>query len=914
MTLGRFLFLLLILLSALHAGAANEPGEPAADAQPSPTPYARALELYRAGQLARAVEILEQTVNAGDATTAHLTLLGWSRFRRSEIDAAAEAFDRAVALKPDNGEAITGRGYVELRRGQSQRAEASFFAALALEPDSGDAAKGLGLARQQRGDHKGAREAFQRAVELSPADAEARALLETNLLRIVEERRPRAAAGSAEPLRVGARANAGRLEVYRDGAWRPIFVKGLNLGTTLPGKFPAEFPDDAELYREWFDQIGELGANVVRLYTLHPPSLYRALKQHNDSRPEHKLWLVQGVWTELPAGHDYDAPGFVGAFNAEVRRVIDAVHGNLELPERPGHAHGVYAADLAADVLAYVLGREWEPFSVDAYNAAHPDPTSFDGRYVRLESGLPIEAWLASTLETALAHESEYYRWQHPVSFTSWPTLDPLVHPTEATVDEEMRFRGQAGDLPPEEIKEYDNDKVNVDIARIVPTEHAPAGIFATYHAYPYYPEFMVLDPDYAKARDAEGTARYLGYLKALQAHHGDQPVIIAEFGVPTSRGIAHLQPEGQHHGGHTEDEQGKIDARLLRNMHEAGLAGGILFAWMDEWFKRNWLVMFYESPPARNPMWLNALDAEQNFGLLAARPGAEGPTVVLDGRGPDWAAIPPLYESTGKEGKAPGEPTRLRITSDEAYLYLALETEPAGAPFGDGRFSYWIGIDTHDAGLGDHRFPPPVERATPIGLEFLVQLSAERSSILVDRPYDLFSQRNRRPYRSVNNDNADFIEIRVYTNRDRYGRDGTYYPAQGYSRSPLRRGTTAPQSPDYNSLADWMTASDGSLIELRLPWGLLNVADPSSHQVVHESTRTEGIVETAPTTGFRFHVIAIENRKSNSKVLSTLPISSRPTLSDFPTYLWLPWEHPTYHLELKKSYFILQEAFATLP
>jgi tetratricopeptide (TPR) repeat protein len=906
MTRRQCLCLPLALLLALPVVAtATTEGQPAEPA--SATPYARALELYHAGQLAPAVEILERTVGAGDATAAHLTLLGWCRLRWSEIEAAADAFAEAVAMQPDNAEAIVGRGYVELRRGQSGRAEASFRAALELEPNSGDALKGLGLARQQFGDHKGAREALLRAVELSPADTEARELLEANLLRIVEERRPRGPAHADEPLRVGARARAGRLEVPHGDAWRPIFVKGLNLGTTLPGRFPADFPDDEPLYREWFDRIGALGANVLRLYTLHPPTLYRALKQHNEAHPERKLWLVQGVWTELPPGHDYDDPVFTDAFGAEIRRVIDAVHGNLELPQRPGHAHGIYDVDLSEDVLAFVLGREWEPFSVDAYNESRPGATRFVGRYVGVHGELPIEAWLASTLETALAHESEYYRWQHPVSFTSWPTLDPLVHPTEATVDEEVRFRSQAGDLPSEEIKEYDNDKVNVDMARIVPTAHCPAGVFATYHAYPYYPEFMVLDPDYAKVRDSEGSSRYLGYLRALQAHHGDQPVIIGEFGVPTSRGIAHLQPEGQHHGGHTEEQQGKINARLLRNMQQAGLAGGILFSWMDEWFKRNWLVMFYESPPERNPLWLNVLDAEQNFGLLATLPGAEGPVVVLDGSSGDWSEVPPLYLRADGDA-SPGEPLRLRATADEAYLYLALETQPAGRPFAGGRLDYWIGIDTHDVRAGDHRFPSPVDRATPIGMEFLVQLGLEESRILVDRPYDLFSQRNRRPYRSVSNDNADFIEIRVYTNRDRYGRDGTYYPARGYSRSPLRPGTTTPLSPDYDSLADYDVSDDGSLIELRLAWGLLNVADPSSHQIVRETARTEGIVETATTDGFRFHVVALERHKSQQKVTSTLPTSRNPDLSDFPTYLWPAWDHPSYHFHLKQSYFILKE------
>ena len=103
--------------------------------------------------------------------------------------------------------------------------------------------------------------------------------------QLTEERRPRGpVAGDAPPL-VQVRARAGRFELRDGEAWTPLFVKGVNLGTALPGNYPVEFPDDPALYREWFDLIGEMGANAVRLYTLHPPSLYRALREHNAERP-----------------------------------------------------------------------------------------------------------------------------------------------------------------------------------------------------------------------------------------------------------------------------------------------------------------------------------------------------------------------------------------------------------------------------------------------------------------------------------------------------------------------------------------------------------------------------------------------------------------------------------------------------
>jgi len=707
------------------------------------------------------------------------------------------------------------------------------------------------------------------------------------------------------------RAGRGRFELSRDGAWEPFFVKGVNLGTALPGHYPSEFPDDFDLYREWFEQIGELGANAVRLYTLHPPSLYRALRAHNEERPGRKLWLVQGVWAQLPPGHDFDDPAYVEALHAEVRRVIDAVYGNLELPARPGSAHGVYDTNASEDLLLLLPGREWEPYAVDGYQRLRPELREFAGRYVRTGEVQAMEAWLASLCEVAVAHETEQYGRQHPVGFSSWPTLDPLHHPTESTALEEMKLQGV--EIGPEQLDRevYDEDRVSVDATLLRATEEFPAGLFASYHVYPYYPDFMILEPGYAEARDEEGTSRYLGYLRALKRHHGDQPVLIAEFGVPTSRGISHLHPEGQHHGGHDAREQGRIDARMLRNIRDSGMAGGIVFAWMDEWFKRNWIVHNRYAPPKRNRLWWNALDPEQSFGLLAARPGAEGWKVVLDGDWTEWESVPVLYETAGgdEEPGSAGPIRAFKATQDAAYLYLLLEADSGGPLPGEGRVEYWIGIDTYDAGLGDHRLPPPAGLELPAGLEFLVRVGGKESRILVDPPYRIFSGEEQRPCRSESNDDGEFVEIVAVPNRERWGRNGTHFPARSYSRSPLRFGSTDPSSTDFHDLADWYASPGGSVVELRIPWMLLSVTDPSSHRVIHETTRKEGTVETARTEGFRFHVLALRDDGDGPRVVQSLPAGSALTLEDYPLFTWPGWEKPDYHLELKESYFVLQEA-----
>ena len=913
----------------------------AASAAPAAIGYAEALRLYRAGRLDEALALIAQRLARHDEAAPLHALAGWIHLRRGSLDEADSEFGAALLLEPASLDPIVGRGYIMLRRGAPAGAQAQFEGVLRRDPGNVDALKGLGIAQRDRSRPADAADSFRKALTIAPADAEAKHLLEQALAvgGSIKESRPRPPLPPDAPIEIVARAGAGRLEIAADGRFKPIFIKGVNMGVALPGRFPAEFPDDEATYAGWLDAISDLGANVIRLYTLLPPAFYNALDRHNKKMGQAgRLWLLQGVWTELPERHAYDDPAFLAGFDGEIRRVVDALHGNLDLPSRPGHASGAYRADLSSSLLGFILGREWEPFSVQAFDQAHrADRTPFRGRYFGADpaaGATPFEGWLARRMDLVVSYETAQYRRQRPVSFVNWPTLDPLVHPTESTVVEEKELLRKRGDrVEADRINEYDNDGVSVDATHIVATPEARGGSFATYHAYPYYPDFMNLDPGYSRARDAAGPSNYAGYLRDLKAHHGAQPIVIAELGVPSSRGIAHLQAQGWNHGGHDEREQGEIDARLMRDVDEAGLAGGVLFALLDEWFKRNWLVADLETPAERNPLWLNVLDPEQNYGLLAARPGAKGWKVTIDGRGDDWATVAPLMKKAGgpvdalRDGHDAARTLRsLSVTSDEAYLYLRLEVENLDAD-GDGRpdwneATYMIGIDTYDPRRGDRRLPIAGGATVPIGAEFCVVFDGETTSrLLVDPPYDVETHRYHRPYGSVGNDDGRFMEIEVETNRKRIGRDGTVYPARRYSRSPLRHGSIDPRDPGQTTLADWHASVDGHFIEARLGWGLLNVTDPSSHRVLQDDQNDLRSIGTVETKGFRFYALALRPggppggaTPLPGQLADRLPAGEAASLADFPVYSWPGWEQPTWRIEKKEAWSIVKRAFETIP
>ncbi|MEW5918688.1 MAG: tetratricopeptide repeat protein, partial [Gemmatimonadota bacterium] len=660
---------------------------------------------------------------------------GWQQYRQGATDSAAVLFGRVLRGCPTHVGASNGSGYVALRRGDLQSARAHFQRALEQDSLDYDALVGSGLTSHRAGDLLASREAFSRALRVLPGDS----LSVAHLEQIAASLRATEAAVRRPPERVrpqqtviAARARQRTFEVANvAGNWNPLWIAGVNLGAALPGKHPSEFPPNDSTYERWIELCAQMHANVIRVYTIHPPHFYQALRRWNLAHPERPIWLIHGVWTELPPGeHEerYDDSTWNAEFRAEMRRVVDLLHGSASLPPRPGHASGYYEADVSPWVLAYIIGREWEPYSVVEYVKRKPGVTKFRGRYVTVDRGNALDVWLGEALEHLIAYEMQRYNAQRPVAYTNWPTLDPLTHITESTKEEEAALYAARGEARDSSVREYDNDAIGLDARVMRATPRFKAGLFASYHAYPYYPDFMVLDPQYNRAASPEGPSAYFGYLKELVAHHADMPVLISEYGVPSSRGMAHWQPQGWHHGGHDEQAQADIDARLTRDIHASGAAGAVLFATIDEWFKKNWLVIDFEFPLERNRLWLNPIDAEQNYGIVAMRPGHRDSIVTIDGKTSDWRGTTPLYSGDTLSQDALGLRS-FSVRSDEAYLYLRLDV---------GRIdwtqaNYLVGIDTYRADLGDKRLPYTGTIAQS-GFEFVLELRGrENSRLLVD-------------------------------------------------------------------------------------------------------------------------------------------------------------------------------------
>lgn len=813
---------------------------------------------------------------------------GWRSFRAGQAAAAVRSFAAADSLCPGMRGTRTGLGFAWLRLGRPEESEAEFRRATATDPSDGDAFYGLGLASRRLGHRDQAVAAFRRALRITPGygDAQNELLALGVPVPLPATRRPDSAA-------VPARTSGDHFEVHTPAGWRTLYLRGINLGAALPGKFPSEFPAAESTYTRWLGLMAAAHANVVRVYTLHPPVFYRALREWNRAHPAQPLWLVHGVWAEPPPHDDYDNSEWHAEFLREMRMVVDVVHGHAAVPARPGHASGRFDADVSEYTLAYLIGREWEPATIAAFDSLHPADTTFAGRFLTLPHGTPADRWMAAQCDSMLGLEWDRYHASRPIAYTNWPTLDPLHHPTETTGAEEALLRREHGFPANPSNREYDNDAVALDAALVHPTRADLGGWYVSYHAYPYYPDFMNVDSAYGIARSSYGPSHYFGYLLDLKRHYTGMPVVISEYGVPSSRGDAHRQPEGLDHGGHDERGMATADVRLTQEIREAGLAGGILFAWMDEWFKHNWPVIDLENPAERTRFWHNAMDAEQNYGLLGQFAGDTATLPVLGGDARKWRGLKVLERDST---------VILRVGSDAAYLYLTVERARPADDLG-----YVVGIDTYDRKSGQFLLPGLKSPAT-VGYEFALTLRDTAEGRMWVTPWydpylvpkagmgatalDAFYHYGA----TVTGAGATGIwdSMWVTSNRWRIARDGRTFPAGGTDRGRLRFGTEA-----ASSLSDWYLDRAAGLVEVRIPWGLLNVTDPSSHRILRRIS-TSGGFQSDSTDGFRFGIVAVD--RAGVEVDRLAPGE---------TYQWAGWEAPVSHERLKAAYYAIQDLWS---
>jgi hypothetical protein len=655
-----------------------------------------------------------------------------------------------------------------------------------------------------------------------------------------------------------------RIVVYTADGERD-FIAGVNLGPTVPGTWPGEQAIPREVFRRWFPQMRDVGIRALRVYTIMTPAFYEELRDFNLANPETPLLLAHGVWIpERNLEHgDLFHPGLVDEFRAEMADAVAVVHGDASLPMRSGHAHGEYRADVSQWLVSWLVGVEWDPQVIRASDEANSDVRSYAGVYFENQGDpSPTEVWLAQALDELATLEAARGV-SMPLAFVNWPTTDPLDHPDEPLETEDL---------------------VGIDANTIRPTAEWPGGYYATYHAYPYYPDFQRHEAGIAEFVHQGRTDAYAGYLTALQAHHRDLPVVISEFGVPSGLAHAHFGPQGRNQGAHSEQDQMAINAELLDVIREVGLAGGFVFEWADEWFKHTWNTVDYEIPADRRALWQNMWTNEAHFGILAVGAG-DTPVVIIDGEVSEW-------DDNGSQVifESPVGVREVRAVKDESFLHLLIRTD------GD---DVWreqpvvIGIDVIAGGGGGlpgaNGADPDADYAVVIGP------TEDDGSVMVRASNDPYAIQYawQRGYEDV--DPEDFSDDsgvwnlqRLIVNRPHLLASGEALPVEVMEAGRMIFGTSDPAATEFDSRATWN--GSGSIIEVRLPYQAIGFADPSSMLAYRVGQDGQVSTESVERIG--------------------ITVAHAGNLYETTGYAWERWQSASWHERLKAGAAALGAAF----
>lgn len=659
--------------------------------------------------------------------------------------------------------------------------------------------------------------------------------------------------------------------IYESGDWKQMFMRGVNIGATEPGLFPGDLTISYDTYYRWFGYISEMNCNCIRIYTLMPPQFYQALGDFNK-KAKNKLYLYQGIWVneeDIERLSDTYAENekILNDFTTDAVNLVNVIHGKAKIAETAGEAYGTYNTDVSPWLVGWIIGIEWDPNFVINTNNQHPDKKDYDGEYLYTQTASPFEAFLCRVGDALIKHEAKTYKFQVPLAFSNWITTDPLTHPNEP---------------------HFDEDKTTVNTENVKCRNFGP-GMFASYHIYPYYPDSLNYQEDYLEYTDDSGKVNtYEAYLEDLKLAH-TVPIIVAEFGIPTSRGMGHESVMGYNQGMVDETAQGAMLIDMLGSIENAKYAGGIVFTWQDEWFKRTWNNVMLDIAD-RRPYWSNIQTTEQCFGLLAFDPGKESMAAYVDGDVSEWRNAKPTV-TTG-QGK-------LYIKSDERYLYIMLDA--GNYDFEKDTLLIPINTIADQGSLKAAQYNAEFDTAA----DFLIYINGkDNSHIYVDRYYDAFnyyfleskklSDIKAEENAGVKNSGMFDIMRLCYGYNLTVKGTNQVVPDKAYETGKLRYGNGNPKAQEYKSLSDFYF-KNGKL-EIRIPWQLLNVMDPSGKQQISDFRKTQ-VISPQAYQSFDF---GFAYRTGTESLKITLGGS----------YEYNGWNTPTWHERLKPAYYELQNYF----
>ncbi len=610
--------------------------------------------------------------------------------------------------------------------------------------------------------------------------------------------------------------------IKQNGEFADFEIKGVNLGSSIPGKWSSEYAIDEETYLGWFEQISNMGANTIRVYGVQAEPFYKAFYRYNK-QSKAPLYLLQGVVV-----NDYMQFSHRDAFDDNIAdslvdnclTVVDVIHGRkkIQLGRRSESATGSFKQDVSDWVIGYIIGIDWEPSTVAYTNEKYRDAElSYNGEFLYAkEDASPFEIMLANAGDRLVEYETNKYGHQRLIAFNNYPSTDPFTYP--------------------EDIARIYGKYAKIDTANIASTDKFISGQFASYHVYPFQTDLLWHIKDFGVFglnqadicyNDDGSLNDYRTYFNMLNVCY-DIPVVISEFGISTGRNSEHEAVDS--HGVYSkvsEKEQGIALAHCWEDIKKSGLNGGLIFSWHDEWAKRSPNTL-YAINEERSPYWSDYQTNGQYFGILSFDPGEEKSVCYVDGDVSEWEDADAVTDDGSLS---------LSVKYDEKFVYFLAKKK-------DLDFSkdiLYIPIDTTFKTGSNYSKPHNVSFDREA--DFVLVLNGiENSRLLVQERYEALRSTYSRRINAVDTYRQENIPDK---NSPEFVPINTLVEKKVISENPLERtvdilvetgkllyGNANPESAEFNSLADFCVSGD--YIEIKLPWQILNFADPSE-MLVHD-------------------------------------------------------------------------------
>lgn len=665
--------------------------------------------------------------------------------------------------------------------------------------------------------------------------------------------------------------------ISKDGKWKNIDLIGVNLTSSKPGYFPSEYKVEEEEYLRYLSYIYQMGANCIKVPNLMGHEFYDALEKFNKDKEE-PMYLIQGVYFDevlLKDGYDAKSAKLEDLYKENIKYIVDSVHGN-PLNSNNIDLSNQYKIDISDYVIGYTLGIEFGSNDI-IYTEIINKENPYKGKYLYTnEEASSFESYLAMLGDYLADYEMEEYNTQKIIGFVG-SSHYKIVSNTKPEQNNNAKLNSNVETIEDENTGNNENLyksslKDYIDIENIKLKNSFKTGIFVSYNVYPSYSNIKEYEDDMQS------------YFEQINGYH-KIPVVIGEFGVPSSRTVGDFNSSNEK-GYITEEEQGQALVSAYNAIENSGCAGSFIFEFTDGWHNSSFNTKDSKILD-RTPYWSDAQTYGQNFGLMAFDPG-EGKSVSY----PDSS----IDEWSDKDILSNNDDYSLSMKSDEKYLYFMIKSKNN---INLENQDIYVDLDITPKSGSSISSQFNLEFDSPI--DFIIKVNNKNdASVLVHEYYNRFSfyenksQNLKRPdLMSHTKDMDNFSPIYIEARPKMYIESLNKFAEKLiYETGKLVHGNGNPSNQDYKSTSDYYVGDN--YLEIRIPYGILNFMDPSTKAIQDDFYE---VLDTVPIAinDIKVGVTVKENNENTSR------LTSRPYDLD-------GWIMPTYHERLKKSYFVIKE------